>query len=294
MSLAITLAEAGWVPDRLLRIGIRSLLKKRLRKEWARTPTAGEALNQAKRDFSQGPLAVRTEAANEQHYEVPPAFYEIALGPQLKYSSCLYPQGTESLAEAETLMLDTTIKRAELADGQRILEIGCGWGSLTLAMARRYPGAHITAVSNSHGQRQFILAKAAAEGLENISIITADLVELSLAERFDRIVSVECFEHMRNYHELFRRLQEWLKDDGKCFIHVFCHRHLAYPFEDGSEDDWMARHFFTGGTMPSLHLLPALNEHLHCESTWEVNGKHYAKTSRHWLDYIVRRRDEVI
>lgn len=294
MSFATDCAERGLLPDWLIRRGIRSLLRKRLRNEWQKAPSAEAALTQAVEQFSQGPLAVHTQAANDQHYEVPPRFFELVLGKHLKYSSCLYESASDSLDSAERQMLDTTIERAELADGQRILEIGCGWGSLTLSMARRFPAAQITAVSNSAPQRRFIEERCRQEGLDNVSIITVNLPDFVCTETYDRIVSVECFEHMRNYRELFQRLSNWLSADGKCFIHVFCHQHLAYPFEDERGDDWMARHFFTGGTMPALGLFPRINDHLACEATWAVSGTHYGHTSRHWLENLDAHRDEVI
>ena len=294
MSFAIDLAEKGWVPDSLIRRGIRSLLRKRLRDAWEGVQGPEMALCEAIEEFGQGPLAIHTQAANDQHYEVPPRFFQLALGRHLKYSSCYYENAQDNLDVAEARMLDLTMERAELIDGQDILEIGCGWGSLTLSMAQRFPNSRITAVSNSAPQRLYIEGQCAERGLTNVTVITKNLVELELDATFDRIVSVECFEHMRNYRELFRRLAQWLRDDGKCFIHVFCHSKLSYPFEDKNGGDWMARHFFTGGTMPSFDLLPSYNEYLSCEEKWPESGKHYGQTSLHWLENTDLHKDEII
>ncbi|TVR14822.1 MAG: class I SAM-dependent methyltransferase [Planctomycetota bacterium] len=294
MSLAISWAERGLIPDSLLRFGIRGLLRRRLQRERKRLPNPQEPLHEARDRFGQGPLAVHTDAANEQHYEVPARFFELALGPQLKYSSCYYQAPSDDLATAEQAMLDLTMQRAELANGQRILELGCGWGSLTLAMARRFPEAQITAVSNSAPQRRFIEERCAQHSITNVTVITQDLRTFDIDQHFDRIVSVECFEHMRNYHELLRRIAGWLGENGRCFIHVFCHRDLAYPFEDEGRGDWMARHFFTGGTMPAFDLFSQFDDNLHCLQQWAVDGTHYARTSRHWLENMDRNRQEII
>lgn len=294
MSLAIALAERGLLPDFLIRYGARQLLEGRLKREWKKISDPSAPLQSVLANFTQGPLAVHTQAANDQHYEVPPEFFQLVLGDHLKYSACWYDHPEQTLSEAEQAMLEKSMERAELADGQQILEIGCGWGSLTLAMARRYPQAQITALSNSAPQRRFIEARCAELQLSNVQVITEDLRHFACEQRFDRIVSIECFEHMRNYQELFQRLAGWLRDDGKCFIHVFCHRLLAYPFADESRDDWMARHFFTGGTMPAFDLFPAIDNALTCEEQWAVAGSHYGYTSRAWLNNLDRHKSEVI
>jgi cyclopropane-fatty-acyl-phospholipid synthase len=290
------LCERGLVPDPLTRLGIRRLCAQRLREEHAGDAVAAwNRFSVLLDELRQSPVAIETDAANAQHYEVPARFFELCLGKRLKYSSCLYPRGDETLDEAEVAMLTLYCERAELADGQRILELGCGWGSLTLWMAERYPNARITGVSNSHSQRQHILARAAERGLHNIDIITCDVNQLELDERhFDRAVSIEMFEHMRNYRTLLSRVASWLDDGGKLFVHIFCHRELMYPFETVGKDDWMGRHFFTGGLMPAADTLLHFQQHLQLEVQWRLAGTHYEKTANHWLANQDRHRDEVL
>ncbi|MAM02573.1 MAG: SAM-dependent methyltransferase [Myxococcales bacterium] len=284
-SLGINLAERGLVPLPALRIGIRRLLAKRLL-EAAQDPNVSAFSAHLK----ESAIAVLPEKANEQHYEVPADFFELTLGPNLKYSSAYWPEGTASLSEAEEAMLRLTVQRADLADGQEILELGCGWGSLTLHMAQRFPNANITAVSNSAPQRRFIEARAP----QNVRVITADMNELQLEQRFDRVVSVEMFEHMRNYRDLLHRICGWMKPDARLFVHVFCHRDYAYPFETEGDDNWMGRYFFTGGIMPSFDLFEHFDNDLFIEKDWRVSGTHYERTARAWRENLEKQRDPVM
>lgn len=294
MSL-IDLCERGFIPDSLLRLGIRRLCAKRLHEEHrADMERADLRFRSLLSELRGSAIAIEVDAANSQHYEVPTRFFELCLGKRLKYSSGYFPTGNESLDEGEEAMLELYAERAELRDGQRILELGCGWGSLTLWMAERFPNARITGVSNSATQREHILAQAAARGLRNVEIRTADINRLELpAEGFDRCVSIEMFEHMRNYRQLLGNIGTWLKPGGKLFVHIFCHRSLMYPFETTGKDDWMGQHFFTGGLMPSTDTLLHFQEALRIEQRWLLSGRHYERTANLWLENQDRHADAV-
>ena len=295
MKATLQLVEKGYVPKPLLRRGIRKLLDERLREQrLIFEPSREVALADWVSQMRSSDVAPVPEKANEQHYEVPPEFFELSLGRRLKYSSAYYKEETTTLNEAEEEMLRLTCERAELVDGQDVLELGCGWGSLTLWMAKNYPASRIRAVSNSAPQREHILARAAERGLHNIEILTADMNEFRSKQCFDRIVSVEMFEHMRNWETLLDRVRGWLNDEGRVFLHVFSHHRFADPFEVQDESDWMSAHFFSGGMMPCHDLVQNLDVPFDVEESWVVPGIHYARTAEDWLSNIEARRDRVL
>jgi cyclopropane-fatty-acyl-phospholipid synthase len=283
-------AESLPAPDPIRRAAVDWLVG-RQRKELMRAAPDAEAAFAA--EMAGRVIAEHTEAANQQHYELPPRFFELVLGPKLKYSSALYVGSARTLAQAEDAALEETCEHADLKDGQDILELGCGWGSLTLWMAARYPKARITAVSNSNGQREHITRQAQARGLTNLTVITADANVFAPEGRFDRVVSVEMFEHMANWEALLTRVRGWLRPDGRVFIHVFSHRSTPYRFTTDDPDDWIGQYFFTGGFMPSHGLMKRFPQVLEVERDWQWSGRHYEKTALDWLANMDRHDAEI-
>ncbi len=279
VTVATNVIERVPFPDAVTSAGI-SFLVDRTRRKLARQGGASEV--DFARLMARHPIAVRPDAANAQHYEVKSEFFGLVLGPHRKYSCCLY-QGNETLAQAEERALAETAAHAGLEDGQDILELGCGWGSLSLWMAEHYPNARITSVSNSHGQRAHIEAEAAARGLTNLRIMTADMNDFAIGDTFDRVVSVEMFEHMTNWQTLLARIHGWLRPEGRLFLHVFSHHSAPYLFDIADKEDWIAQHFFTGGIMPSHGLIHHVADTFEVEADWRWNGEHYARTARDWL-----------
>jgi cyclopropane-fatty-acyl-phospholipid synthase len=291
MNVAIDLAEKGLVPEPVIRLGIRRLLRSRIREESLRHSDREAALMRFIRDMGGSEVAPVPALANRQHYEVPAAFFEQVLGARMKYSGGWWPEGVDTLDASEEAMLRLTADRAGLADGQQVLELGCGWGSFTLWAAEHFPASRITGVSNSASQRAFILERARRRGLRNVEVVTADMNAFEAPGRFDRVVSVEMFEHMRNWPELVRRIHGWLAPGGMLFVHVFAHARFAYLFETQADDDWMGRHFFTGGMMPSEDLLPRVRGPLELERRWTVPGTHYARTAEAWHERLLERSE---
>ena len=285
---AASLAERAPLPDFVIRAGMRRVIAAN---DAAATPPGTDAA--FARAMAAKPIAEHADAANRQHYELPPDFFALFLGPHRKYSSCLYPTGTESLAEAEAIALTETVAHAGLAAGQEILELGCGWGSLSLFMAEKFPTARITSVSNSAPQRRFIEAQARARGLTNLTVITADMNAFQPQHRFDRVVSVEMFEHMANWRPLLQRVRDCLEPDGRMFMHVFANRHASYRFAADDKEDWIAQHYFTGGIMPSRNLIRQFPDCFTVDAEWWWNGRHYQRTAQHWLDNFDRNADAV-
>lgn len=290
-----TLLENDRIPDALIRIGIRKYLKQRLRDERkADTELQQQHFMKLIADLKNSPIAVNTSEANEQHYEVPAGFYKYCLGKHLKYSCGHWRDGIQDLDSAEEDMLKLTCQRAELIDRQNVLELGCGWGSLSLYMAKQYPESRFTVVSNSKTQKEYIDGQANNLNLDNLTVITADINDFTIEKKFDRVVSVEMFEHMRNYQLLMKKIASWLEPEGKLFVHIFTHKTLAYKYEVVDDTDWMSKYFFTGGIMPSDDLLMYFNEHMSIEKHWHVSGTHYAKTSEAWLNNMDAHKKEIM
>ena len=293
--LAITLSEHHLIPDFMIRYGIRQLCKKRLQEVSASNCEHSSDLRSQFFDAMKlARIAPLPEMANAQHYEVPAAFFNLTLGAHRKYSSCYWPDEINHLDDAEKSALEATCAHAEIKDGQSILELGCGWGSLSLWMAKHYPNSQITSVSNSNSQREFIQKEIAKRNLKNLNVITCDMNDLEIEDRFDRIVSVEMFEHMRNYEVLFEKLNRWLKPKGKFFMHIFCHRDVPYAFEVQGDDDWMSQFFFSGGFMPSDDTPLQFQKHLKIAKQWRWDGTHYQKTANAWLANMDQNIEEIL
>ena len=292
---AVSWTESGLVPDTVIRAGIRRLLEsKRKEIHSGDVEYAANTLNRFVAMQNESPIALVPELANEQHYEVPAEFFTHVMGDHLKYSCCYWPNDVKNLSEAEAAALEITVRRAGIEDGMKVLDLGCGWGSLSLWIAEHFPNASVTSVSNSRSQRDYIMAQASGRDIDNIDVIACDMNDFATELRFDRVVSVEMFEHMRNYGELFQRISNWLLPDGKFFMHIFCHRTTPYEYIDNGPSDWMSRHFFSGGIMPSADLPLRFPAHLGIEKRWHWNGQHYAKTCNAWLRKMDANENEIM
>lgn len=293
MSIAINLMEKGLIPEALIRYGIRREVLNRLNLEKNKVKKLyDDSIKSFSNMLRKDPIAIETNAANDQHYMVPPEFFELCLGKHLKYSCCYFKDGVKNLDQAEKDSIEQVAIRAKINDGQNILELGCGWGSFSLWIARNYPNAKITSVSNSSSQREYIENIISKENLTNIKVITADINNFKTDEKFERVVSIEMFEHMRNYELLLKKISDILKDDGKLFVHVFSHKELAYLFE--SDKSWMAKYFFTGGLMPSHNLFGEFQDDLVIENSWKLNGVHYQKTAEAWANNLKHNKHKIL
>jgi len=289
------LLEKDVLPDSIVRYGIRGLLAQRLKEEDKGNPEAQQAhFMQLIEELKKSPIAVNTADANAQHYEIPADFFQLVLGKHLKYSSGYWKEGVTSIDVSEKDMLEITCERAELKDGQTVLELGCGWGSLSLFMAAKYPNSKITSVSNSHSQKAFIDGQAQQRNIKNLTIITADMNVFQVDQKFDRVVSVEMFEHMRNYGLVMNKVAGFLNPKGKLFVHIFTHKEYAYKFEVKDDSDWLSKYFFTGGIMPSDHSLLYFQKELKIEQHWRVSGTHYEKTSNAWLQNMDSHKQQIM
>ncbi len=287
--------EKGLIPDPLVRVGIRGLLKDKLKAERKIQQLQGPDRKKELVNFlKSSPIAVNTQEANEQHYELPTEFFELIMGKHMKYSCGYWKDGVVDFDTSEHDMLELTVERAALKNGQSVLELGCGWGSLTLFMAQRYPQSQIVAVSNSATQRNFIENRMKERHIANVRVITGDMNQFDIDQQFDRVVSVEMFEHMRNYNKLLEKIARFLKDDGKLFVHIFTHKEYAYLYDEKDESDWIGKYFFTGGIMPSDDLLFYFWDYLQVEKHWHISGVHYQKTSEGWLKNMEKNKDQII
>ena len=284
----LAIAEQGFIPDVFIKTAVRFITKKRLNE----SGIYANKINVIK-SISEGGIAEKTDDANEQHYEVPPGFFKYALGKNLKYS-CSFFDNTDSLDEAEKSMIELYIQRADIQEGQAILDLGCGWGSFSLYVAEKYPSVSITAVSNSKDQITFIQNEAKRRGLFNVKASKMDVNNLDLDKKFDRIVSIEMFEHLRNYKLILKTLNNLLKPDGRLFVHIFCHKELTYFYEIKNSYDWMTKYFFEGGIMPSQDIFKYFDDELEVINQWDVNGNHYAQTCKAWLDNHYKNKDKIL